>query len=289
MQVMPEKLYGGIKRRYMSHLSTGLQQALDNAHDSKHHLVGMKIDKAKAFDMLVPAVTVLLFLAYGIPPSLTNVLHSLYLKMKRFLSYQTFTSPRPTTASNGLLQGCSLSILGMNLRMATWVLMLRPLAGLHVRAFLDDAYLWASYDRRVVLSQASQITRMWDELTGQRQNDEKCQIFSTSAAGRKDLKQLFPVMKMVHSVEVLGSFLQTTLRKDYQWPETKTKKIIADILAIGNLPCSVAIKEHLIASKAIPQLSFAPALGMIPKRDLNDVQSAITQIIWRNRPGGPGG
>ena len=119
-QVMPSQLHGGIKGRRMSDISTGLQIQIDNAKRVNEHFVGLKLDKSKCFDRLIPSVSSALFAALGIPSFVINFFLQLYTNLKRFMTYKTWIAENYTTCSNGLVQGCSFSLLAINAHMCIW-------------------------------------------------------------------------------------------------------------------------------------------------------------------------
>ena len=44
------------------------------------------------------------------------------------------------------------------------------------------------------------------------------------------------------------------------------------------------IHEHLISTKVVPQLSFAPHINSEPKPVLTKVQNHIADALWKGRP-----
>lgn len=51
---MPQGILGGIRNRHMSTLYNEMRLDLDNAFIDKTPLIGLKLDKAKAFDPIDP-------------------------------------------------------------------------------------------------------------------------------------------------------------------------------------------------------------------------------------------
>ena len=177
---MPSCIIGGVKGRTMPSLHTALRLEIDHARESQHHLVGIKLDKAKCFDRLIPAFTAALFLAFGLPAFIVSVFHRMYTGLKTHIAYKGWVSPVPTTAANGVVQGCSLSLIAINVHTKVWVHTLELLPEISMRAFVDDAYLWCRVQNLATLSQAIHVTRLWDELNGQQLNDSKSSVWGTS-------------------------------------------------------------------------------------------------------------
>ena len=283
-EVMPENLFGGIKGRKLSHLQTGFKLKLDNARSTNSQMIGIKLDKSKCFDRLIPSISTAIMLALGVPFQVVNMFAKLYSGLRRFLSYQTWTCSTPTTTANGVIQGCSLSLLAVNSHMAVWSLFLQQCQELTSAVFIDDCYLFTYLEHVRILQQAMEITTSWDFMTGQVANEGKSVAWANSSEGRKTMRSTFNSMKHSHSLEILGSVVQTTEKLAFGWDIKKTQKILRDIQLIRALPCNRSIHCHLVGSKVIPQINFSPHLGLIPKDDLKQIQNSIVNLIWKNRP-----
>ncbi len=281
---LPKQLYGGIKNRKMSQLQSQIRLSLDNAKESGQHLIGIKLDKAKCFDRLIPSVASALMLAFGVPSSVVMMFSQIYANLRRLLSYKGWISTTPTTCANSVIQGCSLSLIAINVHMALWCILIDKLPRMFSAVYVDDSYLWTYLDNCRVLREAIELTSNWDSLTGQLVNQNKSSTWASNTIGRKILQENFPNITHEKVIDVLGARLNTTEQKTTAWDPQKTRKILRDLKSIKALPCPVAIKEHLIGLKITPQLSFVPHLSAVPKKDLKVVQDQLASIIWKNRP-----
>lgn len=281
---MPPQLFGGIKNRQMSQLQTRVRLSLDEARQSGNAIIGVKLDKAKCFDRLVPTIASALMIAFGVPTKVVMVFSQLYAKLQRFLAYKGWISTVPTTCANGVVQGDSLSLIAINVHMALWVKLIDKLPGMFAAVYVDDSYLWTRLENCRILRVAINLTENWDTLTGQLVNHNKSSTWASSTAGRKMLTITFPEMVHEKVVEILGARIQTCNQKATAWDINKTQKIVRDLKSIKALPCPVAIKEHIIGMKISPQLTFVPHLSAVPKKDLKCVQDHLVSIVWKNRP-----
>lgn len=195
---MPSSIIGGIKGRTMPLLHTALRLDIDSAKHEQQDLIGVKLDKAKCFDRLAPSITCALFLALGIPKGLVNLFAKMYRGLRRHLCYKGWMNPKHTTASNGVAQGCSLSLVAVNVHTKVWIHFLEHLPEVTVKAYVDDAYLWCKIHNLAVLSQAVQVTKLWDQLIGQKLNDAKSTVWGTSTEARKAMTEAFPEMTLAN-------------------------------------------------------------------------------------------
>ena len=281
---MPKQIIGGIKHRQMTHIATDLRLQIDKANLEETALIGIKLDKSKCFDLIVPNYIAALFLSFGMDKKIVNFFLGMYKGLHRHLFYKSWAAPQPTTAANGVAQGCSLSLVAMNLYSMVWVCLLRHLPEVTVRAFVDDAYLWTHVINVHILEKALAVTELWDAMVGQRLNPEKSVIWGTTADSRKIVKRSFPSMKLKHEMDVLGTVIHTSNRLRYAFPEEKTTKIIADTRNIAALPLPRTDKIKLLGMKVIPQCSFASGISNIPKHTVGKIQSEIVSVLWQRRP-----
>ena len=283
-QTLPRNLFGAIKGRHMSSIHTSLRLQIDAAKSEQQHLCGIKIDKSKCFDRIIPTTTAILFLAYGLPSGLTTFFLQMYGNLKRHLSYLNWISPVATTTTNGVVQGCSLSLIAINLNMAVWSNMINRIPHITACVFIDDAYLWVQVQHKHLLCKAIEMTEYWDRLCGQALNFSKCKTWGTSSQARKAIAELSPNMKLSQIIDVLGTQIQTAEAKSYGWTDQRTQKIARDIKNIMSLPCHRNITEHIIACKVIPQVTYAAHVNQIPKKALTFLQNKIAKALWKNKP-----
>ena len=240
-QCLPRELYGGVPGRRMCDLTTQIKLDLDKGHTTRCGLIGVKLDKTKCFDRLTPRISALLMLAFGLPLTLVRVFLGLYNTAKRVVFYTRWALPVPISTASGVFQGCSLSLLCINLHMAVWALILRNVPQIKPFAFIDDSYILGDKDAIPQLQLAVDLTRLWDNLTGQALNEYKCNIFASSPGLRDAMRLAFPAMNMVEIVEILGTYLQTSRRNQTGYPKPKVAAALTDCKLIATLLCPGSI------------------------------------------------
>lgn len=193
-QVMPPQIVGAVNGRRMVQIPGEIQLSLDAARCDNQPIIGAKLDKSKAFDRLVPSISAMLMLTRGVPTTVVTFFLSMHQSMTRCTSFQQWTGMTPCTTANGVVQGCSMSLVAMNCHMAFWCVMM---SALHINAssFIDGSYRWTTHNNIQLLHTAVEVTVMWDLLTGQLLNDFRSETWSSHPVGRKTLKIYFPCMK----------------------------------------------------------------------------------------------
>ena len=280
--IMPPQLKGGIKGRLMSEVHMTMQLEIDRAHTFHGSFAALKLDKAKCFDRLMPKLCAAIMLALGLPKNFVCGFLALYTRMTRFLSFKQWTREQPISTPNGVVQGCSLSLLCINLHMAIWAWIICNIDGVDFRAFIDDTYLWTRQPSISNLVAAVRATELWDSLCGQFLNAGKCEIFATTATLRRALKTSFPQMRLVEVVNILGAHVQTTRKNAGCFPLSKLQAALRDCEAIRALPCAGYKRAQILSTKVLPQVAFAPQLNFLSKRLLARLQSAVADAIWQD-------
>lgn len=108
---LPPNLCGAIKGRTMTAVHTQLRTDLDVAKHESEVLVGLKLDKSKCFDRLIPAMAGALMLAFGLPRGVVHFFLQIYANLRRHLALRGWISPsvrRPLTGSRRAVRCLSL-------------------------------------------------------------------------------------------------------------------------------------------------------------------------------------
>lgn len=100
---LPWQIFGGIKGREMNDAHTLIRLEIDHAKSAGSHTLGVKLDKSKCFDRLIPAVTVVLFLFFCLNKGISIFFTDMYLSFHRYMNYKDWTSNIPTTITNQIL------------------------------------------------------------------------------------------------------------------------------------------------------------------------------------------
>ena len=280
---LPPAILGGVQDRYMAALYNEVRLELDVAQCESSPVVGVKLDKSKAFDRIVPVYAAMLMLAFGLPRTLVNFFLKLYRGLHRHLAYRNWMRPIATTAANGVAQGCSLSLLAMNMYNKVWYHPLEHLPAVSARAFVDDSYLWCKLINIHQLDTAIQITKHWDMLVGQKFNPGKSAMWSSHSQGRKCLRSLFPEFPVELEFEVLGVKMYSCSRKAFHYDLGVHRLILADIARVGALRIPTRVKNLLIGAKVIPRITFGAHVTQIPKRELVQLQGAVIKALWNGK------
>ena len=110
---IPNNAYGGLPNRSAEQLGFDVSFFLEEAASSNMFSGGIAFDFAKAFDVIPIDLMIASLRHRGAPANLLQALTGVYKQLHRVFRYQGSYSSWWTSA-NGIIQGCSLSLLGLN-------------------------------------------------------------------------------------------------------------------------------------------------------------------------------
>ena len=116
--------------------------AIEESMLSGDPLVGVHFDDKKAFDLVPRNLIFQLSKRLGFSSSLLDVMQNMYTGLKRFFKLPGGHSA-PFKSTCGILQGCPLSVVFMNLIVSMWCRAIEAETTARPRAFADDSMILA--------------------------------------------------------------------------------------------------------------------------------------------------
>ncbi|KAJ9439363.1 Retrovirus-related Pol polyprotein from type-2 retrotransposable element R2DM [Diplonema papillatum] len=168
-------------------------------------LCGVALDFAKCFDRVPQALVLDLMEALGLHERVLAPLRHIYKHLRRRFRYPLGVGEM-FTVTNGILQGCPISVVLINALLSVLSKALVSRARVSPKSFADDLYLLSQLAR--LLQEGIRTTEVFDSLTGFALNEDKSVSFSTSpepprlVIGRK-------IIRSSKIVKVLGVPLGT--------------------------------------------------------------------------------
>ena len=284
MQIFPENLCGGVAKRKTTDISHHLAVKSEIAIASGKSLIGIKIDRSKCFDRIIPKFVAAIGERLGLDKKYLHVWQSLYEDFQRYLSYDHFILPESLKSHNGIAQGDVASVLGINLLMTAWCRLMSVFEDITAFVFIDDAYLCTTLEHIDQLAAAIHATSLFDTLCGQAFNINKSCGWATCTKSRKKLKQKFPDLEIQDFVQVLGGHLKASA-KPHVLPATSRFHVIRSLINdIGFLPISFWAKIQLIGTKVMPMITYVAELNPWSRKSMESFEASICKALWGNRP-----
>ncbi len=284
LKTFPDNLTGAVPGRQASDVSHILAIKNELAISQGQGRVGIKLDRSKCFDRVVPELVGLIAIRLGMDPGYIRVWTGLYDGFKRFILYGNFINKTGMESTNGIAQGDCASVLAINTLMCAWTKLMRCFTKVSTYIFIDDAYIESEQRYLEEFVAAIQATKLFDDLCGQALNLTKSCAWGTTQKARSLLRARFPNIPLCELVQVLGGHIKANARNHVMPATSKFHLIKALIDDIGYLPVSFRAKAKIIAIKVSPMISYASEINVWPKKCTEAFTQAILRALWKDRP-----
>ena len=233
------------------------QTALDIEHAllSGQPLFGFSLDFAKAFDRVPVDLVMHLGERAGLPQGLLRGLRGMYTQLERRfrVGRGVGTAFRST---NGIMQGCPLSVVLLNLLMQVWVSLVEgECPEVKAKSYADDSS--GTTTNVDAIQQVLVLTREFCQLTGMRLNLKKTNLWSTTREGRDLLARIMldgRQPNIVESERLLGAQLVFSRRSVAQKDVSKRwREAELACERVKAAPLSLEAKATLIETVVLPK------------------------------------
>ena len=222
------------------------------------------MDYAKCFDRLPQQILFKLAEEMGLPTAIAAPLRTTYAQLRRRTKFSGYIGGE-YAATNGILQGCPLSVVLLNALLSIWMRAVEAeVPEAMPKAYVDDTYITASRPKHI--NAALEVTGEFVNLTGQQLKVEKCKGFSTTTAKMRPLMVGDARLKQVHSLNAVGSEIVTNpaeVERKYS-DRVEGARQMTRMLRWARLPWS--IRADLLATMALPSGLYGSTVAAIERR-----------------------
>ena len=247
-------------------------------------LVGLVLDWSKCFDRVPVDLVLRLSQELGMPEGVLNGLSGMYAQLRRRfrIGGHVGTAFR---ASNGIIQGCPLSVMLLNILMNVWARAVRSEAPEVTPAvFADDV---GAYTSSVSAAQrALAVTGRFATITRQRLNTDKSKVWATTAESRSSLNNLTLQGKPLQQTKgsrIVGAHLRFTYGERNTTGEKRVENGIVIAKRIRWAPLPMFLRAKLIASLVNPGSLYGYPVAGLPQVSMNAIRSAVMSAVWGTR------
>ena len=277
-QPMPEWFSPGFRLRG---LLLGLALDIEHAQLKFSGLCGVSIDFSKAFDRVPWEHVFELGKHAGLPEEILRPLRGMYASLRRHFRLGGMVG-ESFSSTNGILQGCPLSIILLNLLMQVWATAVESETPCRARCYADDAQASATLPAHIRMALA--VTADFCRLTGMKMNLPKCHTWATEGDLRAELAQICVddhVLECVCSDRFLGARMAYTRQSTGNRDTAKRRHEAEAVLArIDTIPLDLDANAKLVESTVNSKILYDTAVTPLSKKELQRWRSRICTAIW---------
>ena len=256
--------HGGRTGRGTDDVYWQLALQLEEALCSGRPLYGCCLDYSKCFDRLPQRILLRLAKELGMNELVLAPLTAMYSNLRRRFKYAGFVGEEYTT-TNGILQGCPLSMVLLNALVSVWCRAVEVEApDATASAYVDDTYVTAG--RPSAVNTALEVTADYAKLTGQQLSLGKCKGFTTATLRMRPLRLQGTALQQAHAIKAVGA--QLKVNSEVEMPKESIRvteaRELTETLRWARLPWH--IRADLLAGMAVPRGLFACAAVMLDKQ-----------------------
>ena len=179
-------------------LSLSVEIALVDGSD----LVGTSIDWSKRFDRVPQGIAFQLAERQGMHPRVLQLLRGMYRELRRRFVMASHVG-KDFVASNGVIQGCLLSVLLLNLLMNTWARAVKTETTAMPKVHADDAGVLSKNSCDIDI--ALKITGRFATVTQQKMNVDKTKVWGTTETALQSVRNFDLNGEQLHVVNKVKS------------------------------------------------------------------------------------
>ena len=269
-------------------LTTLIEETLLN--DDKQLFV-LALDFAKCFDRVPRGLVLKLAEAMGLHPRILKPLRRMYRKLRRRFKL-TLGVGEEFEVTNGILQGCPLSVVLIN---ALLSILLRAIEAkvpeVSTLSYADDANLLSQLGEEP-LQRAIATLEKFCELTGMRINVDKthamgilCGALQRKRGYRSKLSMGGKVFSTVPSMKILGGIASTSTKQAHRVMDARVSKQFDPLECMSSSPLHTNFRAEIAKSSIVTSGMYGCCYAPISKKTLTQFSSRLTDgIMGKKHP-----
>ena len=254
-EYLPWHMHGFCKSRCVE---DGIWQAsmrIEEANASSTPLYGFSMDIAKAFDSVPHAVMFHLAKKVGVPTQIIRGLQAMYAGLNRRFKFGSIGYGPTWKSTNGILQGCPISVMMLNILMSVWGARIDAINGnmrnillaVEPQGYADDCCVTTTNPED--LKKAIEESKKFATKTGLLLAGEKCHLFVNDLADRTHLDGISAsgnTLSVENNFNCLGVSIPVGERAKGGRDPKHIKKALDRTKRIGLLPVPRRIRPKII-------------------------------------------
>ena len=283
---LPEHLHGGAPGKETTDCYYKLAMEIEYSHTQNHPLFAIFWDYAKCFDNVAWTIESGLLKELGMPMPVHDAMFSFSASIMRRFKFGNSVGPSfPNT--NSIMQGCPLAIIRINALLSAWAnaFSSNPDTALcQYGVYFDDKNARATSCQQ--LQQVIDFTADFDRSVDAVVNYGKTTAFSTSPAGRKEVRHITidgHAIATADAERLLGAQLSFTKKRDRALANQRAMKYLAAAERISLCPLNISARHTLLTSAGASKYTFGLELGACDRKLESALRSKVLSALWRGR------
>eukprot|EP00660_Eupelagonema_oceanica_P019456 gene19456-biopygen3601 len=247
---------------------------------------GLPYDSEKAFDRIPQQILMTLMESLGLHQRISAPLRAMYKGLRRRFRVTGTAVGQEFRATNGILQGCPVSVICLNALIAVWAKAVESEAPrVNTLAYADDKWMLTLGSKKGEVTEALQkganVSREFAQLTGERHNVKKTALMGTTADARKPIDIGGGLVHGKTNVKGVGVHL-SAVRATRSGTATAR---IADATKVATRvrhlsPATFKEKAWLLAAAAAPKGLFGSAVTPYTTAQLAALRRAFSMALF---------
>ena len=250
----------------------------------------VSLDYEKCFDRIPQGIVLALVERLGLPVNVVAAARGIYASLDRRFKLQRGYG-QTFRATNGVVQGCPLSVVFLNALVAVWMRAVEgTVAGVEAIAYADDTYVCAEGNESVRMAQESlRVTEGFARATGQRVKPGKtkwCRYAPSedeADAAPAELRLDGQELERVDSLQSLGA----AVAQRQEGEGVIGGRITANLepaRRVGQLPAAQAVKAQVMEGLVLQSALYGGIVQEPEKGAMKALTAAVeTGIVGPNR------
>ncbi|KAJ9440002.1 Retrovirus-related Pol polyprotein from type-2 retrotransposable element R2DM [Diplonema papillatum] len=277
---VPEGMRGAIPKRGADDVMYAIGLRIEHAAECGKPLFGLSVDFMKCFDRLPHEIMFRLMEVMGLDPGVLRAMKAVYGSMQRHFKTARAVG-EPFVATNGILQGCPLSVLFLNALIAVWVRAVGALTTpAQAMAYLDDIHAMSESLRG--LKAVAEVTTDFANATDGGVNAGKSFFYATNADAPGTLTVQGNKVLRKTSFDVLGAMF--TVGKGAPPPSRRIQTRFEAAKNIArrarSLPIPMDQKEGYVAASATAKALYGVSVWQPAGTYMEGLRVATLAGLW---------
>jgi ribonuclease HI len=246
-------------------------------------LVGISLDYRKCFDLIPHNILLRLVEDMGLSEQVSKPLRTMYANLRRRFRLGSAVGSE-FVSTNGILQGCPLSVVLLNALVSVWCKAVEvEVPQATPEAFADDTGATAKKIRHI--QSVGKIAEEFAAATGQELNETKSCWFHTSARKMRNLTLKGKPVPRAKVWKSVGARMCSRRGRTLGVLPIRVSSACRVADRICWLPLPLPKRAALTSALVLPRGTFGCAASGITKKQCQQLRGAALKAIWGTKRG----